>query len=260
MIASTFDAPKGWRVRLAALGPRRAVVLLTAFCILFSVLCTFILMTLMGSGHYQMVRGLFIGAAVPAVVAPAASYWLLCLVAELEQMRAALAASVLRDSLTNVYNRLYYMQQLEREVLQAQRSGAPLSLLMLDVDHFKRVNDAHGHLVGDRVLQQIAAACSACLRPYDVLARIGGEEFALLLPGTPLADAGDIAERIRACVNNLTMEARVADGAHITVTVSIGVSHVLAGDASATIAIKRADDALYQAKREGRNRCVVAGG
>ena len=256
MMASTFNLPQGWRVRLVALGPLRAMFLLTAFCVLASLLCTVLLMKLMGSEPYQLARGLFIGAAVPAVVAPAASYWLLCLLSELEHTRAALAASVLRDSLTNVYNRLYFMQQLEREVLQAQRSGAPLSLLMLDVDHFKHINDAHGHQVGDRVLQQIAGACGFCLRPYDVLARVGGEEFALLLPGTPLTDAGVIAERVRAHVGGLRVDALPADGA--PVTVSIGVSSLAAGDSSGAIAIKRADDALYRAKREGRNRCIVA--
>jgi len=237
------------------MGPRRAVLLLTAFSVLASLLCTLLLMKLMGSDGHQIARGLFIGAAVPAVVAPLASYWLLCLIVELERTRAALAASVLRDSLTNVYNRLYFMQQLEREVQQAQRTGAPLSVLMLDVDHFKRINDAHGHLVGDRVLQQIAGACGACIRPYDVLARIGGEEFALLLSATPLDEASEIAERVRAGVSGLRLDAEAGEG--VSITVSIGISKLAPGDRSGEIALKRADDALYQAKREGRDRCVV---
>jgi diguanylate cyclase (GGDEF)-like protein len=132
------------------------------------------------------------------------------------------------------------------------RYNSELAVLMIDIDHFKEVNDTHGHRAGDLVLQQLGQTCTGVLREVDVLGRVGGEEFAVLLPETGLVAAAEVAGRLRAAVE----EARVArpEGAPLRITVSVGVAG-LQGEESLDTLVSRADTALYQAKHGGRN-CV----
>jgi diguanylate cyclase (GGDEF)-like protein/PAS domain S-box-containing protein len=157
-----------------------------------------------------------------------------------------------RDSLTGAANRRHFVELLERERGRCQRSGGKLSLCMLDADHFKRVNDGYGHVAGDHVLQAIAAAAQSQLRTADVLGRLGGEEFGILLPDTDLRGAAVLAERVRAAVARARVPS--GDAREIEVTISIGVAQ-LQGDEPFESLLQRADRALYVAKDRGRN-CV----
>ena len=156
-----------------------------------------------------------------------------------------------RDPLTGIYNRRYFFEALEKEVQRARRYGSPMSLVLFDVDDFKRVNDTLGHAAGDDVLRGIAREIEGQLRPTDSCARIGGEEFALLLPETEELDALIVAERIRAAVSR----ARILEGHKVTLSGGVGSSPAHALDREALV--KRIDDALYWAKRNGKDMCAL---
>ena len=146
------------------------------------------------------------------------------------------------------------MRLLAEELMRVQRDMSAASVLMLDVDHFKRINDTYGHAGGDSALKFCAQQISARLRAIDTCSRLGGEEFAVLLPGTDLGGARVIAERLRASLEAATME---LDGQPLRMTVSIGAAQLRPTDADADAALRRADAALYRAKSEGRNRVVT---
>jgi diguanylate cyclase (GGDEF)-like protein len=160
------------------------------------------------------------------------------------------------DALTGVYNRRFGLQRLGEEFGRAGRSGDPLGLLMIDLDHFKDVNDTYGHLVGDRVLQTVVRAARQVLREGDVILRYGGEEFVIVLPGAGHDDLVRMSERVRRAAS----EAVVTEGdQHISVTLSIGAAGLPDSRATdATELIGLADGALYTAKSSGRDRSVVA--
>ncbi len=166
----------------------------------------------------------------------------------------------LTDTLTAINNRRFFEQRLQEEIGVAQRSLAPLSCMMLDVDYFKKVNDTYGHQVGDQVLREIAALVRAQLRGSDVLSRYGGEEFAALLSQTPLETAEEVAERIRRGVENNVFH--LPDGDTFTVTISIGVVTYTPASETDTIRpngdflVGHADRCLYQAKASGRNTVI----
>lgn len=170
----------------------------------------------------------------------------------------------LTDPLTGAHNRRYLEQRLLEEAGRALRGGFALSCLFLDVDHFKRINDTHGHLVGDWVLREIAARIKSQLRLSDALARYGGEEFAALLVQTDESVAAGIAERIRRAVAETPF--RMVDGSQLAVTLSVGVASVgetLGGDSPEAVArtlVDAADRAVYRAKQAGRNQVVLAAG
>jgi diguanylate cyclase (GGDEF)-like protein len=174
------------------------------------------------------------------------------------QRRAArlLESQAHTDVLTGLANRRHFFESAEAELARAKRYAIPLSLLMLDIDHFKEVNDAHGHRTGDRVLQQLARTCLEVLRTVDVVGRVGGEEFAVLLPETALEGAVEVAERLRQAI----AEAEVArdEGVPLRITVSIGVA-TLDDNANLDTLMSRADAALYDAKHHGRDRVRVFG-
>lgn len=160
------------------------------------------------------------------------------------------------DALTGLYNRRFGLQRLKEEFARSLRSGDPISILMLDIDHFKSVNDTYGHLVGDRVLQRVVVAARHVLREGDVLMRYGGEEFLAILPGAGYDDRAQMAERVRRAV----ADADITEGAHrIQVTVSVGGAGI-PDQTPSTIEdlIGQADSALYTAKASGRDRCVLA--
>lgn len=159
------------------------------------------------------------------------------------------------DPLTGAYNRRTFMQRAELEVARALRRKMPLSLLMLDLDHFKRINDTWTHAGGDAVLKAVTQLCARLLRNQDTFARMGGEEFAVLLPDTGAFEGRSIAERLRAAIHELqiTHEAET-----IPVTASLGVATLSAYDSDGEALLRRADVALYAAKRSGRDRVVMA--
>jgi two-component system, cell cycle response regulator len=151
------------------------------------------------------------------------------------------------DQLTGLHNRHAAAELFERELSRARRSREPLSLVLADIDHFKRVNDAHGHHVGDEVLRAVSRALGECCRRADMAIRWGGEELLVLMPGTPLAGALLVADRMRATVHALS----VADLPQVTI--SCGVAELLPDEATLGGAIERADARLYEAKASGRN-------
>jgi len=155
-----------------------------------------------------------------------------------------------QDFLTGALTRRAFCESARVALRQQARDGSPAALLALDIDHFKAVNDRFGHGVGDEVLKGVTEACRAALRPGDVLGRLGGEEFAVLLPGTEFGPALACAERLRAAI-----QAQPARGGPV-VSASFGLA--MAADQSVEHWLAAADGALYEAKRGGRNRCVAA--
>jgi diguanylate cyclase (GGDEF)-like protein len=155
------------------------------------------------------------------------------------------------DGLTQIHNKRALFEALEKELMRARRYERDLSLLMFDIDFFKRINDQYGHLAGDHVLRELARVVQERIRREEVFARYGGEEFVILLPETPLPGAAALAENLRARVAN---HAFVFQGERIPVTVSIGTALLGENDKVASDLIQRADEKLYEAKRGGRNR------
>ena len=167
----------------------------------------------------------------------------------------AATQSALRDPLTDTGNRIAMDQTLQREIELSRRHLQPLSLLMLDIDHFKQINDTHGHSAGDDVLKAVAASIKGQLRNVDMVFRYGGEEFLILLSNTAREAAAMVGERLRLAAQS---EEFLADGRVVGLTVSIGCSTLLPGESVESL-LRRADNALYVAKREGRNRLTMAG-
>lgn len=173
--------------------------------------------------------------------------------AELERLYAQAQRAAITDPLTGIYNRRGFFELSERELQRANRFGHPLSAVMFDIDHFKRLNDAHGHAAGDQALKETAERCFRALRKVDILGRYGGEEFAALLPETDLESACQAAERLRIAATPPIQ----TGGAEIHLTVSLGVAVRNRDDDTLDILLRRADQALYEAKSAGRN-CVRA--
>lgn len=159
------------------------------------------------------------------------------------------------DPLTRVWNRAGLDELLQREVKLARMSGHALSVAMIDLDHFKQVNDTHGHSVGDRILQSVADRLRLTARPGDSVSRYGGEEFVVVLPGCTRADAPQVAERFRARVHDEALG--LPPGPYVRVTVSVGVATLAEGE-DAALLLHRSDTALYAAKRAGRDCVKVA--
>jgi diguanylate cyclase (GGDEF)-like protein len=159
-----------------------------------------------------------------------------------------------RDGLTGIANRRFFEGRLRDEFLRWQRYGGELSVLLFDLDHFKDINDRFGHAVGDTVLRVMAQRVADAVRVQDIFGRFGGEEFALLLPCTPLADAMIVAEKIRMTIGDTPVE---AEGVRVPVTASVGGAAARPGVPTYEVLINEADAALYSAKRQGRNRSVA---
>jgi len=167
------------------------------------------------------------------------------------------AALSLVDHLTGLYNPRYFHERVKQEFALAKRHGAPLTLILLDLDHFKKVNDTHGHQVGDLVLAEVARTVARTVRVGDTVARVGGEEFSVIMPKTDSLGGRDLAERIRLAVKENIVQ--LPSGGEISVKVSLGVSgmdRVRAETSSELFAA--VDKALYEAKESGRDRVVEA--
>lgn len=190
------------------------------------------------------------GHRVPAEVPadpPAAARWL-------QSVLDALCDMSSKDALTGLANRRQFESVLEREIDRVARIGEPALVLMVDIDHFKRVNDAYGHPAGDMVLKSVASMLVECVRPMDTVARFGGEEFAIILPNCQPSFGSTVAERLRRRVEMRPIT--VAPGEHVAVTISIGGAFAPQWVRSSTsLWIERADRQLYRGKAQGRN-CV----
>ena len=168
-----------------------------------------------------------------------------------------LRSLALRDGLTGLYNHRHFQEQLDTELERALRYKRPFSVLMLDLDHFKKINDSHGHRIGDIVLKKIGALIEKQARKNDIVARYGGEEFAIISPETDLKGAAVLAERIRTSLEKMEIH---ADSVTVKATISIGVATYLPGKraASKSDLLDAADSALYESKRNGRNKLSMA--
>ena len=179
------------------------------------------------------------------------------LIADLTMAREALNFQANHDALTCLWNRFAVLERLNEELDRAAREKRSLAVIMADLDHFKRINDAYGHQVGDLVLQETANRIRSSLRPYDIVGRYGGEELLIILPGCDEGSAVNLAERIRLAVCDTAVE---TDEGPVRVSLSLGIA--LADGpikADPDEVISRADNSLYQAKIAGRNRSMIAG-
>ncbi|WP_207476951.1 GGDEF domain-containing protein [Arenibaculum pallidiluteum] len=161
------------------------------------------------------------------------------------------------DALTGLFNRKHFDGELRRLATEAMEVGAPVSLLMIDIDHFKRFNDTWGHTVGDTVLALVARTIRDCIRDTEMAARYGGEEFAVIAPGTDLAMAVRMGERIRDAVSKKQVVNRSRNQSLGSITLSVGIAEYRPGEPLAAL-VQRADEALYAAKRQGRDQVVSA--
>lgn len=203
----------------------------------------------MGGIRSALISNLVIGLLVTAFIIGVVAVVVNRFQGQLEEMATV-------DDLTQVSNRRFFMQALKKEVARADRYGHPTSLLMIDTDHFKSVNDRFGHDVGDRVLRELAGVLKSRLRDVDVVGRLGGEEFAVLMPSTEVGSAVTAARRIKQAVSGMVV---TAAGHDIQTTVSIGVACSHCQGTSDKGLLKRADLAMYRAKDLGRDRVSVDG-
>ena len=179
-------------------------------------------------------------------------------VTQIEDLNAQLSEQAVRDPLTGLHNRRYLEQTMKRDISRARRSGETLVVAAIDVDHFKAVNDLHGHAVGDRVLLQLADVLLSQVRSSDLVCRVGGEEFVVVMPRAEILGALKRADEWRREFAARTVDGR--DGAPVRATISIGIARFRDPGESFASCLKRADEALYAAKNDGRNRVVAAEG
>jgi diguanylate cyclase (GGDEF)-like protein len=237
-------------VRLLAWGPERATLALTALAALMALAVSQVALLVAGLGLQPvaaMAAVLVTGLVAPLILWPLTTLW-----ADAESARRQLDVLATRDDLTGALNRRQFLVLADREWARCRRYEMSAALLMFDVDHFKRVNDLHGHLAGDLMLREMSQAVARTLRHADLFGRFGGEEFIAFLPHTDTLGALDAAERIRDAVARLSLEWR---GQQVRTTVSVGVVSLGNDHDSLGALIADADLALYAAKDAGRN-CV----
>ena len=160
----------------------------------------------------------------------------------------------IHDSLTGVFNRRHFLNQMDKEVALAKRYQLPLTMLMIDIDSFKQVNDRYGHAAGDEALRAISQVCIQELRVVDYFGRIGGEEFAVLLPNTDIRGAVELAERLRTKTADIQIK---NDEYTFSCTLSVGVTQLKPSDQASSALLDRADEGLYRAKHNGKNQVVA---
>ncbi|MDR7269931.1 diguanylate cyclase (GGDEF)-like protein [Pelomonas saccharophila] len=250
--ATVMALRQGWRGELSF----RVVALMLLLANLALVLRVCFAVWWAGGGHLPAGTSTFWSSAIfmlafMAVLAAGFGFVL----AGFERMAAQMRELASVDGLTGAVNHNTAVSLLAHSLERGRRENQPVSFVMLDLDHFKRVNDQHGHVVGDQVLKAVAACTRARLRGSDVLGRLGGEEFGLVLPATGVAGAKHLAEQVRLAVEAL--ELKGDGGQPLRVTLSAGVAQASKSDTPETL-MHLADKALYQAKQKGRNRVIVA--
>jgi len=175
---------------------------------------------------------------------------------EHKKLQSHLESMATIDSLTGLANRQAFMQRAKNEFNRARRYARPLTVVMIDIDHFKAINDRYGHAAGDEVLRQAADICQSSLRGSDLMGRVGGEEFVLLLPDTPHTNAYHVAERMRVHLYETPIE--LENGTTLNITASFGVASMNEDDSDFNAVLERADEAMYHAKHDGRNQVKSA--
>lgn len=240
--------------RTLALPHWYAVALLSTACTVASLALSLVAMRMMYAETEYLLVTFYIAATVPFLVATPTIHFMLSLARQLEEARHEAQRLATTDALTGIQNRRHFLDRAGHELERALRAGTPASVLLLDVDDFKRINDTDGHHAGDAVLQAVAQACAQSLRPADLLARWGGEEFVVLVPGADSRQATELALRLKTAISSGT-----------AVTASIGVASTRSHQSSSSNSaapptadtlqslIARADAAMYTAKRCGKN-------
>lgn len=241
-IQARFNA---WLLRV---GQVRVVIAITVVAALLSVVMTG-LANVIFMPQVPWEEWFYVSLIVPVIISPIVSSWVLSLLYQLAEARAALVKMSETDPLTGMGNRRHFFSAGEHALTAAMAGGKPTSVVLVDIDHFKRLNDSFGHAVGDAALIAVANTCRQSLREADVFCRWGGEEFIALLPSADLKEACSVAERLRKNVEQTDIP-----GIAERVTVSIGVAQVLDPTAPLDDAIIAADQQLYAAKDAGRNR------
>jgi len=235
-------------------GPFKATIMLAFLAVVASIVLKVIIMFPLKGGVDS--ADIIASVIIPAIIAPVFSIYLFVLLTKLDLAEERLHKIATTDDLTQLYNRRHFMKLAKDEVARSLRYQSGFSILMMDVDHFKKVNDTHGHMVGDCVLRSLAKTCAKVIRSNDILARFGGEEFIFLLPHTNAAEAVNLAERLRTTLENTPVD---CGDTGIDCTVSIGVATSSDGTDSLDDVLKTADRLLYTAKEQGRNRVAHAG-
>ena len=249
--ASSLRRMRKWLLRLGAF---KSALCLALFAAGASLAIALAMNLVFKPPHSLVWFTLTLSVGIPLIVAPLPGWYVVRLMFEAEDARRAAERMAVTDPLTLAYNRRHFFHVGERELQRSHATDGLLSVLLLDVDNFKTVNDQHGHAVGDRVLKQVALACANGVRDNDLLARFGGEEFVALLPATGLLEAAGVAERLRCAVESLAIAGE--GDAVIRPTVSIGVASVTLSASSLDSLLASADRAMYMAKRSGRNRVI----
>lgn len=222
-----------------------------------SVGALFLLTELLSLGYTEDFK-LYLGVSVviPIIVAAPVSGLVVHLLREVERARQLAQDLAWRDELTGLHNRRRFAELAQRELTLASRHGLPLAAVLLDLDDFKRVNDVHGHAVGDRLLAEVARVATQALRSTDLVARWGGEEFALILPGADACEAQRVLQRLSQAVRQLRVP--LGAQAELRCTASMGLAVLGSGDHDFQRLIDRADQAMYRAKSGGKDRVVLA--
>jgi diguanylate cyclase (GGDEF)-like protein len=241
------------RKMLRRFGQKKLVFLITLLSILLSVLLTIV--AVLNLEGVDVVTSLLIAATVPGVVAPLVSWTLVGLIIKLENMERQMRDLATYDSLTGLLTRQAFFHDAQNYLNLTERNKSAFAAIMLDIDHFKVINDTYGHHVGDRALKALGSFLKNHLRKSDIIGRIGGEEFAVILPRASSEDALKLAQAIQSDLEKLTITEKKK---RIPLTVSIGVTFH-PGDTPPDInrILKKADTALYRAKHTGRNRTVL---
>jgi diguanylate cyclase (GGDEF)-like protein len=240
------------RAMVLRFGRWKACVVVTVIGMLASLAVSLVINLLIHRSSHELWVSLLMSAGIPALIAPPVTWLVISLLQDAERARRAAEWLSVTDPLTGAFNRRHFFVVGERRFAHALLALEPVCVLLLDVDNFKAINDAHGHAAGDRVLIEVARACKASLRDADLLARYGGEEFVALLPATDLPQALLVAERVRASVAESYV---VTDaGAAVQPTVSVGVAMLAGALRSFDGLLAQADSAMYEAKRGGKNR------
>ena len=234
-------------------GTFKTTLLIVSFSVTLSVILTAVLVYAL-EGEVS-IGNVLIGFFIPAVITPGVVHSFTRLVARLDQAESQMRLLATEDFLTKTYNRRSFFDLADGAWAHAARHAKPLSLLILDADHFKAVNDTYGHAAGDAVLTKLAEVCRESLRASDVVGRYGGEEFVILLSETDSGEAQETAERLRRQLERTQVSTAKNS---IAFTVSIGVATKTPASLSVEHLLEQADAALLRAKREGRNRISVA--
>lgn len=235
---------------LLKLGLIRSVLAVTAVSVGLSLALTSLHLRIFVPDPVPYDQWVFTAIAVPSIVAPLVSSAVLSLAYRLIAAQAALERAVRTDQLTGIGNRRAFFDLADRELARFARGGQAFSLLIVDVDHFKALNDRHGHGAGDEALMAIAALCTSLIRRSDLFCRWGGEEFIALLPDTDLGEAVTAAEKLRTAIAGLPL------GSGHRLTASIGVATSKADQRNLDEIIREADRQLYLAKAQGRDRTM----